>query len=122
MYFIFNCSICSSVNGRAVRRGFEYLTESNRSKFAEPGAIERLGFDYETARDINPRIIFAQIRGYASSNPRADYLADDAVAQAVGGAASLTGYDRGAPLRIGATMAATGAALRVLSDDDVTSG
>ena len=29
-----------------------------------PGAIERLGFGYDVVREINPRIIYAQIKGF----------------------------------------------------------
>src|SRR5688572_6150637 len=29
-----------------------------------PGAIERLGFGYDVVREINPRVIYAQIKGF----------------------------------------------------------
>ena len=34
-----------------------------------PGTIERLGFGYETSSEINPQIIYAQIKGFAPEGP-----------------------------------------------------
>ncbi len=34
-----------------------------------PGVIERLGFGYDVVSKINPRIIYAQIKGYAPDSP-----------------------------------------------------
>ena len=76
-----------------------------------PGAIERLGFGYEAVRQFNPRIVFAQIEGFASGGPRAHYLSSDKVAQAVGGAVSGTGYEGGPPLQPGSAIGDMGAAL-----------
>ncbi|EQD40389.1 L-carnitine dehydratase/bile acid-inducible protein F, partial [mine drainage metagenome] len=37
-----------------------------------PGVMERLGLDYATVADLNPRIIYAAITGYGSDGPLAD--------------------------------------------------
>ena len=37
-----------------------------------PGTFARLGFDYERLSAINPRVIFAQIKGFAPDSPHAD--------------------------------------------------
>jgi formyl-CoA transferase len=76
-----------------------------------PGAVERLGFGYDVVREINPRLIFAQIKCFAGGGPRAHYLGDDTVAQSVGGLSSRCGYEGGQPLTIGPTLADTGAGL-----------
>ena len=76
-----------------------------------PGTIERLGFDYAAVSRINPRIIYAQIKGFAPDGPYANYLSFDMIAQAVGGAMSINGDADGRPLRSGATIADTGAGL-----------
>ncbi len=73
-----------------------------------PGTIERLGFDYETVRGINPRIIYAQIKGFGSDGPYADFPAFDPVGQATGGAASITGEPDGPPLHAGPNLADSG--------------
>ena len=76
-----------------------------------PGTIERLGFDYETVREINPRTIYAQIKGYGPDGPYGRFLSFDMIAQAVGGALSITGEKDGRPLRPGPTIGDTGTGL-----------
>jgi formyl-CoA transferase len=73
-----------------------------------PGTIERMGFGYEEVKKINPRIIYAQIKGFAPDGPYANYLSFDMIAQATGGAMSLTGEAGGVPLRSGATIGDSG--------------
>ena len=76
-----------------------------------PGAIERLGFDYETVRKINPRIVYAQIKGFPPEGPYGNYLAFDNIAQAAGGSVSLTGEPGGRPLKPGVNIGDTGSGL-----------
>ena len=76
-----------------------------------PGAIERLGFGYDVVRQLNPGIIFAQIKGFASDGPCAKYLSFDVIAQAVGGSISVTGAEGKAPLRPGPNIGDTGAGI-----------
>ncbi|MBU4316188.1 MAG: CoA transferase [Proteobacteria bacterium] len=68
-----------------------------------PGVMERLGFDYETVRKINPRIIYASISGFGQTGPYSHKPAFDMIAQAMGGVVSITGPDDpGAPpVRVG---------------------
>src|ERR1041384_891862 len=70
-----------------------------------------LGFGYDEVRTINPRIIYAQIKGFSSGSPYASYLAFDMIAQAVGGALSTTGEPDGRPLKPGPTIGDTGTGL-----------
>ena len=76
-----------------------------------PGTIERLGFDYDAVARINPAIIYAQIKGYPSDGPNAQYPCLDILAQAAGGAMSLTGERGGRPLIAGVHVGDTGAGL-----------
>ncbi len=76
-----------------------------------PGAMERLGFGYEALRRINPRIISASIKGFGSSGPYAEYKSFEWIAQAMGGAMSLTGTPDGPPTRVTAGLGDTGAGL-----------
>ena len=76
-----------------------------------PGVIEKLGFGYETVNKINPRIIYARIKGFAPDGPYADFLAFDPIAQAAGGALSITGEPEGRPLKPGPNFADSGAGL-----------
>jgi formyl-CoA transferase len=79
-----------------------------------PGVIERLGLGYEEVRRINPRIIFAQIKGFAPDGRWADYLAFDMIAQAVGGAMSITGERDGQPMKSSATIGDTGSGIHTV--------
>ena len=76
-----------------------------------PGTIERMGFSYDEVKKINPRIVYAQIKGFAPDGPYANYLSFDMIAQATGGAMSVTGEADGPPLRSGATIGDSGSGL-----------
>lgn len=76
-----------------------------------PGVIERLGFGYEVASAINPRLVYAQIKGFPPDGPYRDFLAFDMIAQAAGGIVSTTGPEGGRPFRSGAAVGDTGAGL-----------
>lgn len=78
-----------------------------------PGVIERLGFGYDTIRQINPRMIFASIKGFSADSPYRDFLAFDMTAQAVGGALATTGEKGGRPLKPGPTIGDTGSGLHL---------
>jgi formyl-CoA transferase len=62
-----------------------------------PGVIERLGFGYPVLRELNPRLVFASIKGFGSYGPYRDYKSYEPVAQAMGGAMSVTGTSDGPP-------------------------
>src|SRR5207244_5904186 len=76
-----------------------------------PGAIERLGFGYDTLRRINPRIIAASVKGFGTPGPYAYYKSFEWIAQAMGGVMSLTGTPDSPPLRTEAGLGDTGAGL-----------
>ncbi|MBT6274874.1 MAG: formyl-CoA transferase [Chromatiales bacterium] len=73
-----------------------------------PGTFARLGFDYERISEINPRAIFAQVKGFATESPHADYLSFDMIAQATGGTMGVNGEPGQPPVRPGATVGDTG--------------
>ena len=73
-----------------------------------PGAIERLGLSYEVVREINPAIIYAQIKGFGEGSPYEKNLAFDMIAQAAGGTFSVTGEADGPPTRPGISIGDTG--------------
>lgn len=73
-----------------------------------PGAIERLGLDYETVRALNPHIIYCRIKGFGTGSKFEQNLSFDMIAQACGGLMSITGEDDGPPCKPGASLADTG--------------
>jgi formyl-CoA transferase len=78
-----------------------------------PGTIDRLGFGYGTVRDINPRLVFASVKGFSQFSPYSNYRCFDAIAQSVGGAVAITGEPDGPPLKPGPTFADTGSGLHL---------
>ena len=62
-----------------------------------PGALERLGFGYASLRTEYPRLVYASIKGFGSYGPHADYKSYEPIAQAMGGAMSVTGFPDGPP-------------------------
>jgi crotonobetainyl-CoA:carnitine CoA-transferase CaiB-like acyl-CoA transferase len=79
--------------------------------FAEnfaPGAVERLGLGYDVLKAINPGIIYAQVKGFGAGSPYENGLAFDPIAQAAGGAMSITGEPGGKPIKPGPTIGDTG--------------
>ena len=79
-----------------------------------PGTIERLGFGYDELHGRNPRLIYAQIKGYGRGSPYERFPAFDSIGQAVGGVVSLTGNPDEPPLRAGATLGDTGTGLHMV--------
>jgi crotonobetainyl-CoA:carnitine CoA-transferase CaiB-like acyl-CoA transferase len=73
-----------------------------------PGVIERLGLGYDVVKELNPSIIYAQVKGFAEDGPYSDFLSFDMIGQAAGGIMSITGEPDGRPLKPGATLGDTG--------------
>lgn len=73
-----------------------------------PGVIERLGFDYETVRKLNPAMIYAQIKGFGTDGPYAKFPAFDPIGQAAGVVMSVTGERDGVPMHAGVNIADSG--------------
>jgi crotonobetainyl-CoA:carnitine CoA-transferase CaiB-like acyl-CoA transferase len=69
-----------------------------------PGTMKRLGFDYETLRASNPRLVYCSIAGFAEDGPYGDRPAYDAVGQALSGLLSLL-VDPKDPRTLGPTLA-----------------
>ena len=67
-----------------------------------PGAMERLGLDYESLRSSCPGLIYCSTHGFLNG-PYAQRTALDEVAQMMGGLAYMTGPP-GQPLRAGASV------------------
>lgn len=86
--------------GRGVFHDLVKLSDIVISNFGV-GVPERLGIDYETLSQINPRIITCTVTGFGSDGPNPRRPAFDQVAQATGGGMSITGLDPDHPVRSG---------------------
>src|ERR1700693_2813898 len=73
-----------------------------------PGTFARLGFDYPRLSALNPRLIFAQVKGFAPESEHANYLSFDMIAQAMGGTMGVNGHPDEPPVRPGSTIGDTG--------------
>ena len=71
----------------------------------------RLGFDYETVRAINPRIVFASVSGFGQTGPYRDRGGVDQIAQGLGGLMSVTGLPGQGPVRVGTAISDLAAGL-----------
>src|SRR6516165_8324667 len=94
-------------------RGLELVKEMVKKAdvFTEnfaPGAVERLGLGYDVVITINPSIIYAQVKGFGDGSPYENGLSFDPIAQAAGGAMSITGERDGRPIKPGPTIGDTG--------------
>ena len=67
-----------------------------------PGAMDRLGLDYESLAQSNPRLIYCSAKGFLPG-PYEQRTALDEVAQMMGGLAYMTGPP-GQPLRAGSSV------------------
>lgn len=79
----------------------DVLMESFRS-----GVMDRLGLSYEALAEINPRLVYATLRGFGDArsgeSPYASWPAYDPVSQAMGGIMGITSTTKGgAPTKIG---------------------
>ena len=73
-----------------------------------PGTIERLGLGYDAVKEINPGIIYCQVKGFGTGSPYENSLAFDMIAQAAGGPISVTGEGDRAPVKPGPSFGDTG--------------
>jgi formyl-CoA transferase len=62
-----------------------------------PGAMDRLGLGWDVLKELNPRLIYATIKGFGSYGPYAGFKSYEPVAQAMGGAMSVTGFPENPP-------------------------
>src|SRR5207244_3790990 len=70
-----------------------------------PGVKKRLRIDYESLRQINPRLIYGSISGFRQSGAYRDRPGVDQIAEGMGGLMSITGIPGQGPVRVGIPIA-----------------
>jgi crotonobetainyl-CoA:carnitine CoA-transferase CaiB-like acyl-CoA transferase len=77
-----------------------------------PGVMDRLGLGYEyLIEEVNPRLVYASIKGYGETGPFKHKKGVDLVMQAEGGIMSVTGPEGGPPVKVGQAIGDIGAGL-----------
>ncbi|MGI9383804.1 MAG: formyl-CoA transferase [Methyloligellaceae bacterium] len=100
-----------SEKGKEIFEGLIKACDVMVENFA-PGAIDRMGFPWERIQELNPRMIYASVKGFGPG-PYEDCKVYENVAQCAGGSASTTGFDDGPPLVTGAQIGDTGTGLHL---------
>ncbi|MFG2216039.1 formyl-CoA transferase [Streptomyces sp. NPDC048685] len=120
LYFtMLNCNKRSITLNVKSERGKEILTELIRRSDVlvenfGPGAVDRTGFTWERIQEINPRIVYASIKGFGEG-PYTAFKAYEVVAQAMGGSMSTTGFQDGPPLATGAQIGDSGTGIHAVA-------
>jgi crotonobetainyl-CoA:carnitine CoA-transferase CaiB-like acyl-CoA transferase len=78
-----------------------------------PAVKFRLGVDYATLSEINPRLVYGSISGFGQDGPYSERGAVDQIAQGLGGLMSVTGLPGQGPLRAGIAVADLAAGLHL---------
>ncbi len=66
-----------------------------------PGVLERLGFDVDRLRELNPRLVLLSISGFGHDGPEGGRAGYDQIAQGEAGLMSLTGAAPDQPTKTG---------------------
>ena len=68
------------------------------------GGLKKYSLDYESLKEINPKLIYCSITGFGQTGPYADRAGYDFMIQAMGGMMSVTGEPDGQPMKIGVAL------------------
>lgn len=70
-----------------------------------PGVMKKIGLDYESAKALNPKLVYGQITGYGETGPWVGKPGQDLLVQSISGAVWLNGEDGSEPRPFGIAAA-----------------
>ena len=70
-----------------------------------PGVMDKLGFGYDSVRQINPKLIYAAASGYGQDGPYSERPGQDLLIQSLSGLANITGSEDQPPTAVGVSAA-----------------
>ncbi|MFF3444821.1 formyl-CoA transferase [Streptosporangium sp. NPDC002721] len=120
LYFtMLNCNKRSITLNMKSDRGKQLFTELVRDSdiLVEnfgPGAVDRMGFSWDRLQELNPRLVYASIKGFGPGR-YAKFKAYEVIAQAMGGSMSTTGFEDGPPLATGAQIGDSGTGIHAVA-------
>ncbi|MDX3104057.1 formyl-CoA transferase [Nonomuraea angiospora] len=120
LYFtMLNCNKRSITLNMKSERGKEIFTELVKSadilvENFGPGAVDRMGFTWDRLQELNPRLIYASIKGFGAGK-YAKFKAYEVIAQAMGGSMTTTGFEEGPPLATGAQIGDSGTGIHAVA-------
>ena len=86
--------------GRRVFEDLVSISDVVMENFRQ-GSLERLGYTYETFREIRPDIIYASMPAFGNSGPWKGYVAYGIGQEQLSGMAHMTGYRDDGPMKSG---------------------
>ncbi len=93
----------SNADGQAIIKSLalwaDILVENYRT-----GSLDQYGLDYESLKEINPKLIYCSISGYGRKSPAAHQAGYDTIIQAESGIMSVTGEAGGEPVKVGVSI------------------
>ncbi|WP_111706436.1 CaiB/BaiF CoA transferase family protein [Lutibacter citreus] len=69
-----------------------------------PGVMEKIGLDYKTVQEINPKMVYATVTGYGTEGPWSKKPGQDLLVQSMSGFANLNGDRDEDPVPVGAAI------------------
>lgn len=108
-------SICidlKNVNGRYLFHSMVSQSDVVIENMRTP-VKHKLGFDYQTLKEINPKIILGSISGFGQTGPYSDRGGVDQIAQGMSGMMKVTGLPEHGPVRAGVAVSDVTAGLQL---------